>query len=54
MNINSTKLQYTFGFVFCTAYQLIFYKYGLNLWDEGALANGALRFLNGEIPSLDF
>ncbi|HJN02455.1 MAG: glycosyltransferase family 39 protein [Nitrospinota bacterium] len=54
MNINSTKLQYTFGFVFYTAYQLIFYKHGLNLWDEGALAYGALRFLNGEIPLVDF
>ena len=54
MDINSTKLQYTFGFIICTIYQLIFYKYGLNLWDEGALAYGALRFLNGEIPLVDF
>ena len=54
MNINSTKLQYTLGFVFCTAYQLFFYKYGLNLWDEGGLAYGALRSLNGEIPLVDF
>ena len=54
MNNFSAKLQYTSVFIFCTLYQLIFYKYGLNLWDEGALAYGALRFLNGEIPLVDF
>ena len=54
MNYSSAKLRYTFCFILCTIYQLFFYKYGLNLWDEGGLANGTLRLLNGEIPLIDF
>lgn len=51
---NLKKYNYAFCFIICTAYQLLFYKYGLNLWDEGDLAYGALRVLNGQIPLIDF
>lgn len=54
MNDYLKKHNYAFALIICTIYQLLFYKYGLNLWDEGSLAYGALRFLNGEIPLIDF
>lgn len=54
MNSYLKKYVYFFFFSICTIYQLYFYKYGLNLWDEGGLAYGALRFFNGEIPLIDF
>ncbi|HIJ50849.1 MAG TPA: hypothetical protein HPP54_07355 [Nitrospinae bacterium] len=36
------------------AYFLSFSRYGLNIWDEGGYANGALRTLNGERALIDF
>ena len=48
------KNNYLLCFIAFSGYQLIFYKYGLNLWDEGGLAYGSLRVLNGEIPLVDF
>ncbi len=54
MKENLKKYKYVIYFIICSAYQLLFYKYGLNLWDEGDLAYGALRVLDGQIPLIDF
>lgn len=35
-------------------YLLSFYTYGLNVWDEGVLYNGARRMANGEMVFVDF
>ncbi len=41
-------------FFFSMAYQFIFYRYGLNLWDEGVIYSGVARFLDGELINRDF
>ncbi|MFH0925476.1 MAG: hypothetical protein V1872_07585 [bacterium] len=41
-------------FIFSFLYLLTFCRYGINLWDEGVLLNGALRVLAGEVPIKDF
>lgn len=43
-------------FLFCaaTAYLVSFSAYGMNLWDEGGIYQGALRYLDGQKVSEDF
>ncbi|MBA7610895.1 hypothetical protein ES703_18109 [subsurface metagenome] len=41
-------------FLISIGYYLSFYNYGINLFDEGILVNGAIRILRGEIVYRDF
>ncbi len=41
-------------FVFSLVYQSLFYRYGLNLWDEGVIYSGAARLLDGQSINTDF
>ena len=59
MNNSSEKIQNSGVAVilialFCFGYYLYYFKYGLNLSDEGYLVYGAKRVLNGQIPGVDF
>ncbi|MDH5543262.1 MAG: hypothetical protein OEY64_09890 [Nitrospinota bacterium] len=41
-------------FLFSSIYFISFCRYGLNLWDEGALYYGAIRYMNGQKVMTDF
>lgn len=54
VNINLTSLSYILIFITAIAYNLPSFNVGINIADEGFLANGVLRSLNGEVPFRDF
>lgn len=41
-------------FLFSLAYQSLFYRYGLNHWDEGVIYSGTARLLDGQVVNRDF
>ncbi|MBF0273986.1 MAG: glycosyltransferase family 39 protein [Nitrospinae bacterium] len=49
-----STLLYCVAFILLSLYQLLFIRYGLNIWDEGVLLNGVLRTIDGETAMKDF
>lgn len=41
-------------FFFSMGYQFLFYRYGLNLWDEGIIYSGVDRLMYGQTVNRDF
>lgn len=41
-------------FIFSLGYQFLFYRHGLNLWDEGVIYGGVYRIMDGQIVNRDF